>query len=137
MEMIWYEKIDKKRFIAYLEKVSSLKKFSSKKAQRQKEMIRHLILPTLREGQGWIPEELGQVEALAKNWGLTNWDLSNIIHQHWKLMTKPLTATEAAKLMKLSPGTLRRWARDKVVHADIDEKGHWSFTREVLIDRLD
>lgn len=137
MEMDWYEKVDQKRFIVYLEKVSKLKKYSGPKARRQKEMIRDLILPTLREGQGWIPEELSQVEAMLKRWRINNWELANIIKQHWELMSKPLTATEAAKLMKLSPGTLRRWARNEVVHADIDEKGHWSFTREVLIDRLD
>lgn len=136
MEMIWYTEVDQKRFISYLEKVSKLKKYSGPKAQRKKEIIRDLILPILREGQGWIPEELSQVEALTKNWGLTNWQLANIIHQHWKLMNKPMTATEAAKLMKLSPGTLRRWARDNVVRSDIDKKGHWSFTREVLIDRI-
>lgn len=137
MEMTWYSEVNQKRFFAYLEKVSKLKKFNSQKARRQKEMIRDLILPTLREGQGWIPEELSQVEAMLKRWGINNWQLADIIHQHWKLMNKPLTAKEAAKIMRLSPGTLRRWARDEVVRANTDEKGHWSFTREFLIDCLD
>lgn len=139
MEMTWYKEKPsdtQNRFMDYLEKVSRLKKYSGPKAQRKKEIIRDLILPTLRDGKGWIPEELSQVEAMAKKWGLTNWDLAETIHQYWKMMNKPLTATEAAKLMRLSPGTLRRWARDNVVHADVDKKGHWSFTREVLIDRM-
>ena len=139
MEMVWYKELSsdaQKRFDAYLEKVSRLNGFTGPKAQRKKEMIRDLILPTLREGQGWIPEDLGQVEALAKKWGLTNWQLADTIHHYWKMMNRPLTAKEASELMKLSAGTLRRWARDEVVHANI-EKGHWSFPREVLIDRLD
>jgi hypothetical protein len=31
---------------------------------------------------------------------------------------------------------MRRWAREGIIHADVNDRGQWSFTREVLIDCL-
>lgn len=137
--MTWWQSLpsDRQRdFIAYLKKTSQLTIFDNPRQVRQKEMIRDLILPTLEEGQGFIPEELSQVSYLAQAWDMTNYQLAETIYRLWQKMTQRLSAKQASTLVKRSPGTLRRWAREGRVHASVNRRGHWTFTREVLIDHV-
>ncbi len=99
-------------------------------------MIRDLIIPTLTEGEGHIPEDMTRVLDLAQRWDITNGQLADTIYQLYKNMIKPLNAKEAGKLIGRTANTLRRWAREGKIQARINERGHWVFCREHLINHI-
>ena len=138
MQMILWEKLPSDRrsdFIAYLKKASQIENLPSAMLEDRKR-LKELVVPILEQGEGWIPEDLDNVRNLAMCWKITNYQLVNLIIRLWERMNEPLSAAKAGRIVKRSAGTMRRWARQGRIHADVDKKGHWTFTREVLIDHI-
>jgi len=127
---------NRRDFIAYLNKICHLRWYDNPKQQRQKEVIRDLIIPTLVEGDGWIPEDMDRIQDLAQRWDMTNGQLIDRITQLWRNMHTPLDAKQAGKLIRKTAGTLRRWARQEKIPARVDKRGHWIFSREFLVDHM-
>lgn len=137
--MTWWETLpdDRKRdFISYLRKICQLDLHDNPRLASHKEMISNLIIPTLEQGDGWIPEDMDHVLNLAQRWDITNFQLAQIIDKLWRRMTTPLSAQAAGRIVKRSASTMRRWARQGHIHAQVSRTGHWTFTREILIDHL-
>lgn len=140
MEMNWWNEIPSDRqsdFIAYLHKAAKIESVPVAMLMDQ-EKLKELIIPTMEpdKGNGWIPEDMDRVRELGQRWGMTNHNLSTAIKRLWDRMNEPLSAVRAAKIIGRSASTLRRWARTDKIHANINAKGHWSFTREILIDHI-
>jgi hypothetical protein len=123
-------------FITYLKKVSKLKDSLPPLMLEDQKKIRDLILPILEDNDGQIAEDKDSISELAQRWQMTNLDLVAKINDLWQRMIMPLSAEIAGKIVKRSAGTMRRWAREGIIHADVNDRGQWSFTREVLIDCL-
>jgi len=139
MEMTWWGTTpsDRQRdFVSYLTKASQINDLPPAMVEDQKR-LRELIIPTLEQGDGWIPEDLDNVRNLAQRWDMTNHQLAAEIRRLWERMTEQLSAAKAGRIVDRSASTMCRWARDKVIYAGVNAKGHWYFTREVLIDRFE
>lgn len=123
------------KFIAYLKKASELKDLPPQLMEDQ-ERLKLLIIPILENGDGLIPEDEDSLMNLGQRWQMTNDQLAEKITKLWQRMTEPLSAEKAGKIVKRSAGTMRKYAGKEIIHADINRKGQWRFTREVLIDHL-
>lgn len=140
MKMDWWEELssdEKSDFVAYLRKASKIKNLPGPMLEDQ-QRLRELIIPTMdpAQGDGYIPEEMDSVRNLGQRWKMTNHMLAAEVRRLYNKMLMPISAVHAGRIVGRSPSTLRRWARTGKIHADVDARGHWSFTRQALIDHL-